>query len=79
MHPLAAGRTWRVSSPSARSLSAPVLGASVHRVLYGAALESSPLHVGPRVGGQGSVSDLVTAASWPVGQTLEVLDTRAGG
>ena len=28
------------------------------------------------MGGRGSVSDLVLAASWPVGPTLEVLDTH---
>lgn len=28
------------------------------------------------MGGRGSVSDLVLAASWPAGPTLEVLDTH---
>ena len=61
-------------------------GHSAHTcVLYVAALESSRLHmvwVGPTVGGaRASVSNLflavnLMAASWPAGQTLEVLDTH---
>lgn len=75
-HP--AGRTWRVSSPSARSLSAHhSRGMLCTPVCCMEQLWKVPLCMwGPELGGRGSVSDLVPAASWPVGQTLEVLDTH---